>query len=124
MKNTTHQPNPIDLPTCLRIANQDKTIVKKLLAMFISELPSEKAAINQAFESENYNALRAHAHKLLGSGAYCGAQCLQRSLTQLSQYAKENNHDALRGEISIFNHCVQDIMDYYREHIISNPELT
>ena len=116
-------PPPIDLETCLRIANQDKDIVKKLLSMFVSELPGEKQAINLAFEAGNYNLLRTHTHKLLGSGAYCGAQNLQNSLMALSKYAKENNHEPLRKELQHFNQCVQDIMNYYRENVLSNNEL-
>jgi|GEM_PF-1378369 len=123
MDKTQYLNPPIDLSTCLRIANHDKAIVKKLLSMFISELPGEKLAINKAFETENYNLLRAHTHKLLGSGAYCGAQNLQNSLMTLSKHAKENNQEALQNELDQFNCCVQDIMDYYRENILSNPEL-
>jgi HPt (histidine-containing phosphotransfer) domain-containing protein len=123
MNQTQHLPPPIDLSTCLRIANQDTEIVKKLLSMFISELPGEKLAINQAFETGNYNLLRTHTHKLLGSGAYCGAQYLQSTLMSLSKHAKENNQDALEKELHQFNQCVQDIMDYYRKNILGNPEL-
>lgn len=114
---------PIDLAICLRIANQDKSIVKKLLTMFISELPVEKLSINQAYETRNYNLLRTHTHKLLGSSAYCGAQNLQSSLITLSKHAKENNHDALQQELFEFNQCIQDIMDYYQENILNNVEL-
>ena len=114
---------PINLMICLKIANNDKSIVKKLLAMFISELPTAKTSINEAFEKYDTNAMGALTHKLLGSSAYCGAQQLQRSLNNISKHIKENNKEAISNELGNMNNCITEIMDYYRENIINTNEL-
>jgi len=119
----TTENTPINLNICLKIANNDKSIVKKLLSMFISELPAAKTSINKEFEKYDTNAMGALTHKLLGSSAYCGAQQLQKSLNCLSRHIKENNKESIRNELDNMNTCINEIMDYYRDNIINTKEL-
>jgi HPt (histidine-containing phosphotransfer) domain-containing protein len=107
---------PINTEICLKIANNDRNIAMKLLSMFIKELPEAKEDINTSFKSNDINNLKRHAHKLLGSSAYCGAENIQKDLNDISKHIKDNNREGLSTAIESLNKNISEVMDYYLEN--------
>ena len=106
---------PLNIDICLKIANNDKTIARKLISMFVKDLPSSQQEINTSFKNNDIISLKKQIHKLLGASAYCGAEDIQSTLNALSIYIKDNNKDGIEKTVALLNENIRTVMDFYRE---------
>ena len=107
--------SPLNIEICLKIANNDKTIAKKLISMFMKDLPSSQQEINTSFKNNDIVSLKKQIHKLLGASAYCGAEDIQTTLNALSVSIEDNNKAGIEKAIKLLNENIRTIMDFYRE---------
>jgi two-component system sensor histidine kinase BarA len=94
----TEQVNPIDWQQCLNKASNDAETAKAIITMFINDLNEAFPKIQQAWEEENYDELRAHIHKLYGGSCYTGIPKMTDVLEQLEANLK-NPQTAVVGPL-------------------------
>lgn len=72
-----------DSNLAIGIAGGNAKIAAELLALLLKDLPIQRQALNDAFNSDNLQELRRLNHKLHGSARYCGTPALERSTREL-----------------------------------------
>lgn len=70
----------IDREEALKLAGNNQALADDLLALLISNLPADLAAIQAAYAVDNEAELKKQLHKLRGGVAYCGLPRLKNTL--------------------------------------------
>lgn len=80
----------------LRLDN-NKTLLKKLLSLFINESHEKRATLAQAINAEDREKVRFMAHAFKGNAADVGANALKEMLTELEYEAKTVTKDDMQA---------------------------
>lgn len=83
----------IDWQQCLALSNQNPSMAKELLDMFMKDLPSYRHNIQQCFDQQDYKTLYQHVHKLHGATCYCGMPQLQAMLSAFETALKTDQQN-------------------------------
>ena len=83
--------NIIDLEQTIERFNGDEAIAKKLLEMFVEQLPEYRENIQTTFANTNYDKLYDAAHSLKGSLCYVIIPKLSTTVLALETAAKKKN---------------------------------
>lgn len=100
----------IDFDSSKKLVNGNEGLAFELLEMLASDLPKEILLIQDSYDKNDIENLRALLHKLKGSFCYCGVPRLQKTRNELSVAVKqvtelsEIKHffDYLYKEVNIF----------------------
>ena len=87
-----------DIAKALSITGGDKRLADEMFSQLCRELPSHLAALQAAYETQEWDELREITHKLHGSTSSCGATALDRAVRQLDTACREGramNEDKL-----------------------------
>ncbi|UZJ45779.1 response regulator [Marinimicrobium sp. C6131] len=113
------QPSPVDIPLCLKLANHKPTLARDMLEMLIKNLSGERDAINQAFDSQDFEQLEELVHRLYGSCCYCGVPRLKRISGLLDKILQARQYDQVASPIKALDNEVDEILRWAYERDIS-----
>lgn len=81
----------INTKLAIEKSNGDSELAKELFTMLINELPKSLDNLKLSLQSNLFQELLEHAHKLHGSTAYCGVSDLKSAAYKLENSIKNNN---------------------------------
>ena len=96
----------IDLEQAKAISGGDKDLALELIGRLIHDFPEERAALVQAYQSNNVDAVRDTLHRLKGGASYCGVPQLKAAIKAL--------HDQV-GDIVDLSQIEPAFLRVYRE---------
>ena len=91
----------LDPAATLRIAHGDATLAHEMLELLIADLPSQRTALQTAWEEGDWPRVQADVHRIVGSASCCGVPALKRAAEALenslqSGFTEEAEADAER----------------------------
>ncbi|AHG18837.2 hypothetical protein Z042_03855 [Chania multitudinisentens RB-25] len=94
------EPPIFDYPQALAQLNDDETLFNELVTIFIEELPSLLATLNNAIEKQDFDAIRRSAHQLKGECLHFVCSPLENRLVQIEQAAMAGNLPGIMAQNS------------------------
>ena len=79
----------VDIALGLKLANGKEDLAEEMLAMLFASLKTDKHAMSQALEEQDYGDLLEKVHKLHGATRYTGVPHLQRAAKALEEVLKK-----------------------------------
>ena len=79
----------IDQALALRLAGNKPDLAREMMMILAESLPTDIAAIKEAYDAANYVELQKRVHKLHGAVCYCGAPRLKRAIANFETALKE-----------------------------------
>ncbi len=110
MKKT--EPVPIDFNRLKKLTDNNQPLANELLDMFVTELPSMKNAIHDAFKNNHLDELQRVIHKLHGSCCYCAANKLQRLAQEAESQLQRGNQTSISRLILAIDREIVNILHY------------
>jgi len=89
-----------DWKLAVTLSNNNPSIAKELLKMFVQELASSKADLIEAYDQKNFKQLAKLSHKLHGACCYCGVPRL-KDLTKEVEHEEAPSFQKLIDEIDL-----------------------
>ena len=83
----------------------NKEVVKEGLALLMSSLTEELEVVKQRHQENDWQAIKAMAHKWRGGASYCGARRLEEACKQLETHLQTG---ALAQAESLFQQLIQE----------------
>jgi two-component system sensor histidine kinase BarA len=105
----------VDIPLCLKLANNKHALARDMLSMLLSGLESEKQQINAALASGAFEELEELVHKLYGSSCYCGVPRLKHISGLLDKLFQSKQHEQARDAMPALNHALDDLINWGRD---------
>jgi len=112
------RPSPVDIPLCLKLANNKPALARDMLVMLLQGLASDRDAINVAFEQRDFEELEQLVHRLYGSCCYCGVPRLKRISGLLDKILQAGQYDQVSGPVTALNNEIDAIMAWGYERDI------
>ena len=111
MNDVAHETAPKAVKTfslgyIAEIFSCDQREAYDFLGEFIERIKSDCAAIDQSFESRNWQVLSDSAHGLAGCCSYIGAKPLLGACLQLEMQANEGQETMIKHAYSVFNQAL------------------
>jgi len=104
----------VDIPLCLKLANNKPALARDMLSMLLSGLESEKQQINVALASESFEEVGELIHRLYGSSCYCGVPRLKHISGLLDKLFQSKQYDQARDAMPALNHALDDLIKWGR----------
>lgn len=101
---------PVDIPLSLKLANHKPDLARDMLNMLLKALGPDREAINEAFESEDYEALEQRVHRLYGSCCYCGVPRLKRISGLLDKILQARQYDQVASPVTALNNEIDEVL--------------
>lgn len=83
----------VDFKFAVELMNGNESIVHDILKMLVDSFPEELRELDVAREKEDWECVRAIAHKLKGGSSYCGTMRLKDVSTALDRAVKDNQKE-------------------------------
>lgn len=99
--------------TALKYAYNDNSIMHKLIALFVADLPLQMSSLDKYMQLNDKQACIDIIHKIRGSCKACGAQFLDANLLQLSDRIKSNSSTE-----NIYRSSINAVHEYLSIHLI------
>ncbi|WON75855.1 response regulator [Serratia sp. UGAL515B_01] len=108
----TNSPQPLDedifdYAQALAQLGADKTLFDELTTIFLEELPSLQAALNEAIEKQDIEAIRRNAHRLKGECLHFVCQPLESKLDHIEKAAALGRMDDILEQYHGLNELCQ-----------------
>ncbi len=84
----THGEKIVDFEYAKKLFGNNEGAVREMLNMLVDSLPHEMKKLEAAYQHENWEAIRAIAHKLKGGASYCGTHALKLACNDLENYIR------------------------------------
>ena len=104
----------------LLMQSSNEAVAKKLLELFIAQLPDAQKDINQYCKAGNLFRLDETLHKLLGACIYCGVPRLQEALEDFNQIVVcmgEVDRELLQVYLDEFNEQADALLAAYQMRV-------
>ena len=79
----------------------DVDFVRSTFEVFVTEAKQDLSAIDQAVLSRDFEAMRAHSHRIQGSASMLGASELQALCEQINYLAKHERFEEIPEKVSM-----------------------
>lgn len=104
----------VDIPLCLKLANNKPALARDMLVMLLAGLESEKQQLNSALTANNFEELGELIHRLYGSSCYCGVPRLKHISGLLDKLFQSKQYEQARDAIPALNHALDDLSQWGR----------
>jgi HPt (histidine-containing phosphotransfer) domain-containing protein len=78
----------------------DVAFVRSTFEVFVTEAKQDLAAIDDAVSRRDFEAMRAHSHRIQGSASMLGASELQALCEQVNYLAKKESYDQVPDKVA------------------------
>lgn len=102
----------VDIPLCLKLANNKPALARDMLVMLLAGLDNEKQQLNNALAAKNFEELGELIHRLYGSSCYCGVPRLKHISGLLDKLFQSKQYEQARDAIPALNHALDDLMQW------------
>nr|WP_324257686.1 response regulator [Cellvibrio fontiphilus] len=100
----------VDIPLCLKLANNKPALARDMLTMLLAGLESEKQQINSALNANQHEEAGELIHRLYGSSCYCGVPRLKHISGLLDKLFQSGQYEQARDAIPALNHALDDLI--------------
>lgn len=105
----------VDIPLCLKLANNKPALARDMLSMLLGGLEGDKQQINAALSSEAFDELGELIHRLYGSSCYCGVPRLKHISGLLDKLFQTKQYEQARDAMPALNHALDDLIKWGRD---------
>ena len=103
----------IDWVLSVKLANNKPELATELLSLLIDDLPKIRDIINQAFETQDYEAMHQQVHKLHGASCYCGVPRLKEISAHFETKLKRKDKKSFSNFMKLLNSEIERILSEY-----------
>lgn len=89
----------------------DQELIRKFVAMFLSELPKKMTELTESLKSSNQATAERHAHTIKGLAANCGAELLRETALAMEQAAATNDLAAVQALLPELKKRVEQVLE-------------
>jgi len=100
----------VDIPLCLKLANNKPALARDMLTMLLAGLESEKQQGNSALNANQHEEAGELIHRLYGSSCYCGVPRLKHISGLLDKLFQSGQYEQARDAIPALNHALDDLI--------------
>ena len=111
---------PFDVERALKRVSGKPASLKRLIGLFLQDLPDSLGDLNQACAAHDCEAVRRAAHRLKGAAASLSAEPLMAALQQLSEYAASGDSTGIDLVIPRANDSALDLVRALEGYLASN----
>jgi len=103
----------------LKYAYNDHEIMRKLICMFIEDLPRQFSLLHDGFERREFQICCDIIHKIRGSCKSCGADRLDSQLVKLTYYLKADNTSKTNASLKKTTEIMMDYIHTTKEKLLN-----
>lgn len=100
----------VDIPLCLKLANNKPALARDMLTMLLGSLQQEQAQINQLLAAQNYQEMGDMIHRLYGSCCYCGVPRLKHISGLMDKLFQSKQYAQINDAMAALNHALDDVI--------------
>lgn len=83
--------NVLNIEVLSKKVSNDKTLVKKILSIYIKQSPEQISQLKEAYKEKNTGSIRALGHSLKGASGNIGAENIQAIALEIENAGKQGD---------------------------------
>lgn len=100
----------IDWELASKLVGGKRELAQELLEKLVKGLPTEQKQMQQAFQAEDWRALRDLVHRLHGACCYCGVPSLKQAAANLEEALETRDRGRIQGLMEKLNQAINDLL--------------
>jgi len=104
--------NAVDIPLCLKLANNKPSLARDMLGMLLASLVVEQNEIHTALAQGDDTQAGELVHRLYGSCCYCGVPKLKHISGLLDKLFQSGDFQSARNALPALNHAIDEIIGW------------
>ncbi len=102
--------SPFDMRATCDQLGLEPTVITRLLAFFLSDVPRHIQAIEQSMEARDKDRIRRHAHSLKGSSANLGIRNIHAIAKAIEEFSLQDDLDSARSLVGELPQAVKELV--------------